>query len=96
MRIQQPVKGFGALGEFGEIAFLQRFGECVEQTPDVTTLKGVMPWFAPLMQDGWDESVGTDTNIRGANDEVVSFDVGDLGFFVGGDALVLIMPFCQE
>gem|GEM_PF-3532216 len=48
------------------------------------------------MENGWDEAVGADTDIGGADDEVVGFDVGDVRLFVGGDAFVLIMPFGEQ
>ena len=55
-----------------------------------------MPWLAPLMQHGWDETVAAHADIRGADDQVMGFDVGDLSFFVGSDAFVLIMPFGEQ
>lgn len=42
------------------------------------------------------QTVGADADIGSANDEVMGFDVGDVRFFVGGDAFVLIMPFCEQ
>ena len=48
------------------------------------------------MQHGWDETVAAHADIRGADDEVMGFNVGDLGFFVGSDAFVLIMPFGEQ
>ncbi len=96
MRIEQPVKGFGAFGEFSEVALLQRFGECVEQAPDVALLKGIVPGFAPFMKHRGDQTVGTDTNIGSPDDKVMGFDVGDVSLFVSCDAFVLIMPFGQE
>ncbi len=96
MRIEQPVKGFGAFGEFSEVAVLQRFRESVEQAPDVALLKGIVPGFAPFMKHRGDQTVGTHSDIRGPDDEVMGFNVCDLSFFVGGDAFVLIMPFGQE
>ncbi len=96
MGVEQTVQGFGALGEFGEVAFLQRFGERVEQAPDIATLKGIMTRLTPFVENRRDESIGAHSNIGGANDKVMGFDVGDLGFLVGGDAFVLIMPFGKQ
>lgn len=96
MSVEQAVQGFGALGEFGEIAVLQGFGERVEQAPHVAGFKGVMPWLTPFVENGWNEAVAADTYIGGADDEVVGFDVGDLGFLVGSDAFVLIMPLGEQ
>ena len=39
---------------------------------------------------------GADADIGGADDEVMGFDVGDVRFFVGSDAFVLIMPFGEQ
>ncbi len=96
MRIQQPVKGFGAFGQFCEVAIFQRLRERIEERPDIPPLECIMAWLTPLMKDGWDEAVGAHSNIGGADDEVVGFDVGDFGFLVGGDAFVLIMPFGEQ
>ncbi len=94
MSVQQPMERFGAFGEFGEIAVLERFGERVEQAPHVAFLEGVMPWLSPFMKHFGDQTVGAHVHIGRTNDEVVGIGVGDLGFFVGGDAFVLIVPFC--
>ena len=96
MGVEQTMQRLGALGEFGKVAVLQRFGERVEQRPNVTWLKGVMAWFASFVQHGWNEPVGTHADIGGANDKVMGFDVGDLGFLVSGDAFVLIVPFGEQ
>ena len=96
MGIQQPVEGFGPFRQFGEIAILQRFRERIEQAPHVSTLKRIMPWLAPLLQHWWDEAVTAYADVRGPDDKVMGFDVSDLGLFIGFDAFVLIVPFCQE
>jgi len=62
---------FGAFRQLREVAFLQRFSERVEQAPHVPSFKGIMPWLAPLMQHGWNETVAAYTDIRGANDEAI-------------------------
>ena len=43
-----------------------------------------------------DQTIGAHTDIGSADDEVMRFNVGDLCFFVGGDAFVLIVPFCEQ
>ncbi len=90
------MQGFGAFGQFGEIAILQEFGERVEQALHVAFLEGVMPWLAPFVQDGWDEAVAADADIGGADDQVMRLGIGDPGFFEGGNAFVLIMPLAHE
>jgi len=55
-----------------------------------------MPWLAPFVEHGWNQTVAAHADIGGANDEVMGFDVGDVRFFVGGDAFVLIMPFGEQ
>jgi hypothetical protein len=55
-----------------------------------------MTRLSPFMKHWRDQTVGAHADIGGADDEVVGFNVGDLGFFVGGDAFVLIVPFCEE
>jgi hypothetical protein len=55
-----------------------------------------MAGLAPLVQNGRNEAVGADADIRGPDDKVMGFDVSDLGFFVGSDAFVLIMPFGEQ
>ena len=94
--IEQAMQRLGAFWQLREVAFLQGLSESVEQAPNVPPFKSVMPWLAPLMQHGWNETIGTNTYIRGADDEVMGFNVGDIGFFVGGDAFVLIMPFGEQ
>jgi hypothetical protein len=96
VRIEQPVKGFGAFRQLGEVAVLQRFGERVEQAPDVALLEGVVPRFAPFVKHGRDQSIGANADISGPDDEVMGFDVGDGRLFVGGDAFVLIVPFGKQ
>ncbi len=96
MGIEQAMQCLGAFRQLRDIAFLQRLGERIEQAPYVPSFKGVMTRLAPLMQHGWNETVGANSDIRGANDEVMGFDVGDLGPFVGSDAFVLIMPFGEQ
>lgn len=94
--VQQPVKGFGAFGQFSQVSVFQGLGECVEQAPDVSTLKGIMTGLSPFMKHFGDQTVGAHADIGRPDDEVVSFGVGDLGFFVGGDAFVLIVPFGEQ
>lgn len=55
-----------------------------------------MSGFAPFIEHRRNQAVGTDADISRPDDEVVGFGVGDLGFFVGGDAFVLIVPFCEQ
>ena len=93
MRVEQAVQCLGAFRQLCEIAFLQGFGERVEQAPYVPSFKCIMSRLAPLMQHGWDVTVAAHANIRGTDDQVMGFDVSDFCFFVGGDAFVLIMPF---
>lgn len=87
---------FGAFRQFGEVAFLEGFGERIEQAPDVPTFKGIMTRLAPLMQHGWDKTVAANADIRSTDYEVVGLSVADLSLFIGGDALVLVMPFRHE
>ena len=90
------MKGFGAFRQFSEISVLQRLCERVEQAPDIALFKRIVSGFSPFVKHGWDETVGTHADIGGPDDEVVSFDVGDVRLFVSGDAFVLIVPFGQE
>ena len=96
MRVQKAVEGFGAFGQFGEVSVFQGLGERVEQAPDVTTFKGIMTGLSPFMKHFRDQTVGAHADIGRPDDEVVGFGVGDLGFFVGGDAFVLIVPFGEQ
>lgn len=94
--VEQSVEGFGAFGQFGEVSVFQGLGERVEQAPDVTTFKGIMTGLSPFMKHFRDQTVGANADIGRPDDEVVGFGVGDLGFFVGGDAFVLIVPFGEQ
>ena len=96
MRVEQAMQCLGTFRQLREVAFLQGLGERVEQTPHVPPLKGIMTRLAPFMQHGWDETVAAHADIRGTNDQIMSFDVSDLFFFVGCDAFVLIMPFGEQ
>ena len=96
MGIEQAMQRLRAFRQLRQIAFLQRFSERVEQAPHVSSFKGIMPWLAPLMQHGWDETVAAHADIRGADDQVMGFDVGDYRLLVGSDAFVLIMPFREQ
>jgi hypothetical protein len=55
-----------------------------------------MTGLTPFMKDFRDQTVGAHADIGRPDDEVVGFGIGDLGFFVGGDAFVLIVPFCEQ
>ncbi len=90
------MKGFGAFRQLGEVSIFQGLGECVEQAPDITTLKGIMSGLSPFMKHFGDQTVGAHADIGGSDDEVVGIGVRDLGFFVGGDAFVLIVPFREQ
>lgn len=90
------MEGFGAFGQFGEVSVFKGFRERVEQAPDVTILKDLMTGLSPFMKHFRDQTVGAHVDIGRTDDEVVGIGVGDLGFFVGGDAFVLIVPFCEQ
>ena len=60
------------------LTVLQRFSERVEQAPHVASFKGIMPWFAPLLQHGWNETVTAYADIRGADGEVSWLRIRDL------------------
>ncbi len=89
--VEQAVERFRAAGEFGEIAF-QRFGERIEQAPDVPGLEVFMTWHTPFMQHQRDVPVGTDSDIQSTNHEIVGCAVVEVGEFVAGDAAVLMVP----
>ncbi len=55
-----------------------------------------MTGLSPFMKDFRDQTVGAHVHIGRTDDEVVGIGVGDLGFFVGGDAFVLIVPFREQ
>lgn len=55
-----------------------------------------MTGLSPFMKHFGDQTVGAHVHIGGTDDEVVGIGVGDLGFFVGGDAFVLIVPFREQ
>lgn len=55
-----------------------------------------MPGLAPFMKHFRDQTVGAHAYVSSTDDQVMGFDVTDLGFFVGRDPLVLIVPFRQE
>jgi DNA-binding NarL/FixJ family response regulator len=65
------VQRLGAFRQFGQVAFLQGFGEIVEQAPHVPSFECIMTRLSPLMQHGWDETIAAHANIRGANDEAI-------------------------
>lgn len=94
--VQKTVKGFGAFGQFGQVPVFQGLGKRVEQAPYVTTLKDLMTGLSPFMKHFRDQTVGAHIHIGRTDDEVVGFGVSDLGFLVGGDAFVLIVPFGEQ
>lgn len=96
MDIQQSMEGFCPLRELCETAVFESFREGVEQAPDTPIFKDRVSWFPPFLQDRGDETVAADPNISGPNDQVVSSGVFDVGFLVGSDAFVLVMPFRHE
>ena len=55
-----------------------------------------MPGFTPFMEHRRNEPVAAHADITGPDDQVVGFGVVDLGFLVGFDPLVLVMPFGEE
>ena len=63
MSVEQPVEGFGAFGEFCEIAVLQRLCERIEQAPDIAMLKGIMTRLTPFIEHRRDQTVGTHADI---------------------------------
>ncbi len=91
MVVKEAVEGFRAAGEFGEIAF-QRFGERIEEAPDVPWLELLMTWHTPFMQNQRDMAIGADPDIQGTNHEIVGRAVIEVGEFVVGDATVLMVP----
>ncbi len=91
MVVEQAVEGFRAAGEFGEVAF-QRFGERIEEAPDVPGLESLMAWHTPFMQHQRDVPVGADTDIQGTDHKIVGRAVVEVGELVAGDATVLMVP----
>ena len=91
MVVEQAVESFRAAGEFGEVA-LQRFGERIEEAPDVPGLEVLMTWHTPFMQHQRDVAIWADTDIQGTNHEIVGRAVVEIGEFVVGDATVLMVP----
>ncbi len=89
--VEQAVESFRAAGEFGEVAF-QRFGERIEEAPDVPWLERLMTWHTPFMQHQRDLPIGADTDIQGTNHEIVGCAVVEVGEFVARDSAVLMVP----
>ncbi|MCB1211382.1 MAG: hypothetical protein KDK97_18795 [Verrucomicrobiales bacterium] len=46
------MESFGTLWQFGQIAFLERFREGVEQAPDIALFKGGMAGLPPFVEGG--------------------------------------------
>ena len=55
-----------------------------------------MTGLSPFMKHFGDQTVGAHVDIGRTDDQVVGIGVGDLGFFIGGDAFVLIVPFREQ
>lgn len=91
MVIEQPVKGFGAAGQFMEVA-LERFGERIEKAPDIPGLEVLMTWHTPFMQHQRDVTIGTNADIQGTDHEIVGCAIIQIGELVAGDAAVLMVP----
>ena len=96
MRIQKAVKGLCTLGQLCQVPVLQRLREGVKQAPHVPPLKRIMTGLAPFIEHRRDQSVRAHSDVCGPDNQIMSFDVSDLGFLVLGDPGVLIMPFREE
>src|SRR5207302_5465757 len=57
VRIQKPVERFGFSGHFSQTAFLERFGEAVEQRPHIPLLEFRMARFTPFLKHRWDQAI---------------------------------------
>lgn len=55
-----------------------------------------MFWLTPFMKHTRDVAVGAYSHITGANDQVMSDGIFDLGVLVGSDPFILIVPFDHE
>jgi len=72
MVVEQAVESFRAAREFGEIAF-QRFGERIEEAPDVPWLELLMTWHTPFMQNQRDMAIGADTQLSNVSHGIEAF-----------------------
>lgn len=90
------MQGFGAFGQFSQVAVFEGFRECVEEAPDIPPFKGVVPGFPPFLKHFWDQPVGAHAHIRRPDDEVMGFRIRDLRFFVGGNPSVLVVPLGEQ
>lgn len=93
--VEQAVESFRAAGEFCEVA-LQRFGERIEEAPDVPGLECLMTWLTPFMQHQRDVAVGTNADVQRPNNEIMGRPVVEIGVLVAHDALILMMPAFHE
>ena len=96
MSVQKAMKGLCALGQLSQVPVLQRLREGVKQAPHVPPLKRIMTGLAPFIEHRRDQSVRAHSDICGPDDQIMGFDVSDLGLLVFGDPGILIVPFCEE
>lgn len=52
--------------------------------------------FPPFAKNGGDQAIAAHAEISSPNDKVVGLDVVEVGFLIGGDAFVLVMPLLHQ
>src|SRR6266568_9522852 len=57
VRIQKPMERFGFSGHLSQTAFLERFGEAVEQRPDIPLLEFRMARLTPFLKHFGDQAI---------------------------------------
>ncbi len=96
MAIQQPIKSFRPLWQFAQPALLQCLGERIKQIPDVPSLEFLMRRISPAFEHVGNHPIGTDSEIDGANDEVVGNHILDSALLVRQESNALVVPFAKQ
>lgn len=90
------MKRLSPFRELCETAVFESFREGVEEAPDTPLFKHRVSRFPPFLQHGGNEPVAAHSDVSGPDDQVVSGGVFNVGFLVGSNAFVLVMPFGHE
>ena len=89
MSVEQSMQCFRPARQDDEVA-LQRFGKRIEQRPHVAGCELLMAWLPPLVEHQRDVTVAAHADVEGADDQIVSRAVVEVGELVAADAFVVV------
>jgi hypothetical protein len=95
MIVEQSMEGLCPLGQFGKVP-LEDFREGIEERPEVTRAKSLVPWFSPFMENLRDLPIAARADIARTDHEIMRGFVGELCALIHLDPAVLVIPVCDD